>query len=110
MVHFFTVFIPGGKKRMKSYIVRIYRGEIGGSRQLLGTVERPGGDVKLAFTSFDELKGILSSHAGKDVFAEACEWQKGRKSNQETGEAGGPGSKANQGQTMESKENETEEG
>ncbi len=62
---------------MKSYIVRIYRSEKGRSRELLGTVERPGEDVKLAFTSFDELKNILSTHAGKDVFAERGSGKRG---------------------------------
>ncbi len=66
---------------MKSYIVRIYRSEKGRSRELLGTVERPGKDVKLAFTSFDELKDILSTHAGKDAFAETRERQKRREPN-----------------------------
>ncbi len=66
---------------MKSYIVRIYRGEKGRSRELLGTVERPGEDVKLAFTSFDELKDILSTHAGKEAFAETRELQKRWKPN-----------------------------
>ncbi len=61
---------------MKSYIVRIYRSEKGRSRELLGTVERPGEDVKLAFTSFDELKDILSTRAGKDAFAQMREQQK----------------------------------
>ncbi len=50
---------------MKSYIVRIYRNEKKSSEGLLGTVERPGEDVKLAFTSFDELKDILGQRAGK---------------------------------------------
>ncbi len=64
---------------MKSYIVRIYRSEKGRSRELLGTVERPGQDVKLAFTSFDELKDILSTHAGKNAFVQMKERQKRRK-------------------------------
>ncbi len=54
---------------MKSYIVRIYRDKEGGSGHLLGTVERPGEDIKLAFTSFDELKDILGHQSGKGVFA-----------------------------------------
>jgi hypothetical protein len=48
---------------MKSYVVRIYRDEKSCSGELLGTVERPGEDIKLAFTSFDELKHILGTHA-----------------------------------------------
>ena len=44
--------------RMKSYIVRIYRQEEG-KEKLFGTVERPGADVKLAFTNQDELWDIL---------------------------------------------------
>jgi hypothetical protein len=52
---------------MKSYIIRLYRNEKGGSRQLLGTVERPGEDVKLAFTSFDELRNILILPGRKDT-------------------------------------------
>ncbi len=66
---------------MKSYIVRIYRDEKGSSREFLGTVERPGEGVKLAFSSFDELKDILNTHAGKDAFAETWERQKRRKPN-----------------------------
>ncbi len=49
---------------MKSYIVRIYRGEQGGG-ELLGSVERPGQDIKLAFTSRDELWKILIRDIGK---------------------------------------------
>ncbi len=52
---------------MKSYIIRIYGDEKGRS-EFLGTVERPGEEVKLAFTSFEELKDILASSKGKDVF------------------------------------------
>ena len=66
---------------MKSYVVRIYRSEKGRSRELLGTVERPGQDVKLAFTSFDELKDILSTHGGKNAFTETGRRQKSRKPN-----------------------------
>ena len=43
---------------MESYIVRIYRQEKG-KEKLLGTVECPGADVKLAFTNQDELWDIL---------------------------------------------------
>ncbi len=65
---------------MKSYIVHIYRSGKGRSGELLGTVERPREDVKLAFTSFDELKDILDPQAGKDSFAEKTrERQKRRK-------------------------------
>ncbi len=67
---------------MKSYIVRIYRDEKNGPGQFLGTVERPGEDVKLAFTSFDELKNILGPLAGKDFFVAKGERQKGREPNQ----------------------------
>jgi hypothetical protein len=66
---------------MKSYIVRIYRDEKGRAGELLGTIERPRENIKLAFTSFDELKEILSTHAGKDARAETREWQKRRKPN-----------------------------
>ncbi len=66
---------------MKSYIVRIYRDKEGGSRQFLGTVERPGEDVKMAFTSFDELKDILGPQAGKDVFAKDGNVNKAGKQN-----------------------------
>jgi hypothetical protein len=69
---------------MKSYIIRIYRGEKDASRELLGTVERPGEEVKLAFTTFDELKDILGTHTGKDFFAEATVRQKDRKPNRGT--------------------------
>ncbi len=95
---------------MKSYIVRIYRDKDGGSGQLLGTVERPGEDVKLAFTSFDELKDILGPQAGKDVFAKGWERQKGRNPNQGTSETGGLGLKTNQGETRGKREGEAEEG
>ncbi len=95
---------------MKSYIVRIYRSEKSGSGQLLGTVERPGEDIKLAFTSFDELRKILGTHAGKDVFAEVWDWQKNRNSNQGTIETGDHGSNSNRGEAMEIRENEIEEG
>lgn len=54
---------------MKSYIVRIYRDEKGRSGEFLGTIERPGEYIKLAFTRFDELKDILDPHSGKDAFA-----------------------------------------
>jgi hypothetical protein len=74
---------------MKSYIVRIYRNEKAGSEQLLGTVERPGEEIKLAFTSFDELRNILGPHAAKDVFAEVLERQEKRKSNQGTNKTEG---------------------
>ncbi len=66
---------------MKSYIVRIYRDEKGRSGEFLGTVERPGENIKLAFTSFDELKDILDPRAGKDVFAETRSGKKCRKPN-----------------------------
>ncbi len=65
---------------MKSYIVRIYRYQKGRSG-FLGTVERPGEDIKLAFTSFDELKDILDPRAGKDVFTETRSGKKCRKPN-----------------------------
>ncbi len=94
---------------MKSYIIRIYRGEKGGSRQLLGTVERPGENIKLAFTSFDELKDILGPKAAKDVFA-GWERQKGGKAKQGASETGGPGSKTDQGETRGKRESEAEEG
>ncbi len=68
---------------MKSYIIRIYRDERSGSKQLLGTVERPGEDVKLAFTSFEELKDILGPKAAKDIFAEGWGRQKDRKTKKE---------------------------
>ena len=64
---------------MKSYIIRIYRDKKGRSREFLGTVERPGEDIKLAFTNFDELKDILHPHAGMDAFAETQARQKRRK-------------------------------
>lgn len=67
---------------MESFIVRIYRRGKGSHEKLLGTVERPGEDVKLAFTSFDELRNILGPLAVKDVFAEAWDRQKGKKPNQ----------------------------
>ncbi len=95
---------------MKSYIIRIYRGEKNGSGQFLGTVERPGEDVKLAFTSFNELKDILGPQAGKDVFAKGWE-QKGRQAKQGgTSETGGLGSKTDQGKTMGKREGEAKEG
>ncbi len=58
---------------MKSYVVRIYREEKDGSGRFLGTVERPGIDVKLAFTSRDELWNILIPDAGKIGKAERKE-------------------------------------
>ncbi len=67
---------------MKSYIVRIYRDEKKSSEGRLGTVERPGEEVKLAFTSFDELRDILSIRAEKDVFSDVWEPRRGGKSNQ----------------------------
>ncbi len=95
---------------MKSYIVRIYRSEKSGSGQFLGTVERPGEDFKLAFTSFDELRKILGTHVGKDVFTEVWERQKNRHSNHGTIETGDHGSKSNRGEAIETRENEIEEG
>ncbi len=50
---------------MKSYVIRIYRDEKDGAGQLLGTVERPGAEVKQAFTSREELWNILTPDTEK---------------------------------------------
>lgn len=49
---------------MDSYIVRIYRREKKKPRVIVGTVERPEIDGKMAFSSLDELWEILS-HDGR---------------------------------------------
>lgn len=46
---------------MKSYIVRIYRGERGNPHGLVGTVEEVGMEGKRAFTNFEELWDIFNS-------------------------------------------------
>ncbi len=93
---------------MKSYIIRIYRDEKRGSGRFFGTVERPGEDVKLAFTSFEELRDILGPKAAKDVFA-GWERQKNQKAKQGTIETRGLGSKTDQGKTRGKRESGAEE-
>jgi len=50
---------------MKSYIVRIYRGERGNPQSLVGIVEEVGMDGKMAFTNFEELWDIFNSIKNK---------------------------------------------
>jgi hypothetical protein len=45
---------------VRSYIVRIYRSERGRMPSLAGVVEEVGRKSRKAFTSFDELRGILT--------------------------------------------------
>ena len=50
---------------MKSYIVRIYRGERGDPQSLVGIVEEVGMEGKTAFTNFEELCDIFNSIKNK---------------------------------------------
>ncbi len=50
---------------MKSYIVRIYRGERDDPQSLVGIVEEVGMEGKTAFTNFEELWGIFNSIKNK---------------------------------------------
>jgi len=49
---------------MESYILRIYRYQPGRPQSLVGVVERPESEEKLAFTTLDELWAILSASKG----------------------------------------------
>jgi len=50
---------------MDSYVVRIYRRNSGSPQNLVGLVELVEIDEEKAFTSFDELRTILSSRQGR---------------------------------------------
>ncbi len=49
---------------MDSYVVRIYRRNSGSPQNLVGLVELVEIDEEKAFTSFDELREILSGRQG----------------------------------------------
>ncbi|TFH31395.1 MAG: hypothetical protein E4G97_04360 [Deltaproteobacteria bacterium] len=48
-----------------NYIIRIYRRDRQNPRMLVGTVERIGETLKMGFTDFEELRGILCVPRGK---------------------------------------------
>jgi hypothetical protein len=50
---------------MESYVVRIYRRSGRRPRVLVGTVEMPGAEGKLAFSNAEELWEILESHGAR---------------------------------------------
>ena len=55
---------------MENYIIRIYRYEKDNPRGMVGVVEEVGADVRMAFTSLEELWNILnlkySKQGGED--------------------------------------------
>ena len=51
---------------MESFIIRLYRFEKDNPRTLVGLVEKPGKERRIAFTTMDELWEILNSSIGDE--------------------------------------------